>query len=1215
MSIQSGDIKIFASQVMDDVPEGGGGPTATVIRDGVSNEVFQDISEVARTGGRTYLRKLFLGVDTPDTERYLDANIILSELPADPRVSVTLYATRQTFDRRDEARSRAEGYFGSGSEWHGYLLENHLRDQRIIQLFQIPGSDPPTVGRTLRLVWHEGLADQREQYVRASRITAQTRTFMDSNGKPYQALVIGCELMDKLRFDFPGSPPSNLFSRLRNGNDSVVRDTIEANALTYYGASRLTHAAAMQQLTVQVESVFSQIVPSAQTEIPLLQFSAANQAYSPVQSDNGTVSYTTGVTFNAATVLALGNPVYPGTLQITTGGGLLTDLGGQLMADNTAVGVVDYARGEVRFAATAPGYTGAKTATFRPAGAPLQLADSAGSAVTQESRAYNWQITLSTPPAPGTAFAAYLSGGKWYELRDNGAGVLKGADASFGTGTVSYSTNTLTLSCGALPDAGSTVIWGWGARVNYMNRAGAAAAPPGVYLKLVRAGIAPGSLSITWNDGSLRTVTDNTHGQLTGAGVTNTRVNYTTGEVWFTPALLPAVSTQYQCSYGFGAPEAETLSAVVRSPSGSVALALARSNIRPATFEMSWNLAVQADSFWGSTPVMTGLNKTVRDNGQGTLVDAAGQSSGSIDYAAGTITFTPDIEVSVPSPDYGWKVIGTVHRISGGAENDWRFALRGFNYVSATAVMPSDASNQIKVTYRSGDVPNTGEETITAQGIALDLTQYFSEAVVPGSVNFRLGGKTWFDRLGSLYYDLDITTGSAIVAGTINYQSGQVLLTAWPAGAAHGYALRSLLTSIDGRPVDEVTFRTSVSPIKPGSFQLQATRVSGGQINLTAGLNGDIAGTNVAGHLDYETGVARCRFGAWVTAAGNESQPWYAAEVIRADGKIWHPAPVFADTIRYNAVGYTWLPLDADVIGMDPVRLPQDGRVSIFRQGGYVVFGHTASIGPATLANGQVINCARTRLARVALFGADGVAIDSGYSADLDAGRITVNDTSAWAQPVTVKHRIEEMKYLSDVQINGALAFTTPLTREFPPGSIVSSALIAGDQRARVSLLFCQSNWLGNTWQDSLNGSASTAKYDDRARPIVVTNRGAETERWIIVINGNGSSYNVIGEHVGQIVSNWPLAQDCAPVNPAAGGAPYWTLRAAGWGQGWVPGNVVRFNTVGTRFPFWTLLTVQPGPETVIDDAFGLLGRGGVDRPAGSTTGANTGTATGTTTT
>ena len=120
-----------------------------------------------------------------------------------------------------------------------------------------------------------------------------------------------------------------------------------------------------------------------------------------------------------------------------------------------------------------------------------------------------------------------------------------------------------------------------------------------------------------------------------------------------------------------------------------------------------------------------------------------------------------------------------------------------------------------------------------------------------------------------------------------------------------------------------------------------------------------------------------------------------------------------------------------------------------------------------------------------------------------------------------------------------------------PAGSVVSSALIAGDQRARVSVLFCQASWVSNAWLDTLNGPASTAKYDDRAKPLLVTNRGAETERWLILINGNGTTYNVIGEHVGQIVTNWPLGQDCSPINPASG-TPYWTLYAAGMGQGWL---------------------------------------------------------------
>ncbi len=108
MPILTGDIKLVASQVMDDVPEGGGAPTATVILDGVSNAIFPDISEVDRAGGRVNFRKLHVSVQTTDTDTYLGSNIIVAEPPEDPNVSVTLFTTGNTFDRRSEASSMVE---------------------------------------------------------------------------------------------------------------------------------------------------------------------------------------------------------------------------------------------------------------------------------------------------------------------------------------------------------------------------------------------------------------------------------------------------------------------------------------------------------------------------------------------------------------------------------------------------------------------------------------------------------------------------------------------------------------------------------------------------------------------------------------------------------------------------------------------------------------------------------------------------------------------------------------------------------------------------------------------------------------------------------------------------------------------------------------------------------------------------------------------------
>ena len=39
--------------------------------------------------------------------------------------------------------------------------------------------------------------------------------------------------------------------------------------------------------------------------------------------------------------------------------------------------------------------------------------------------------------------------------------------------------------------------------------------------------------------------------------------------------------------------------------------------------------------------------------------------------------------------------------------------------------------------------------------------------------------------------------------------------------------------------------------------------------------------------------------------------------------------PVIPLLLRYNAVVFTSLPLDATLLGLDPVRLPADGRVPV----------------------------------------------------------------------------------------------------------------------------------------------------------------------------------------------------------------------------------------------------------------------------------------------
>ncbi|MEG0558312.1 MAG: hypothetical protein RR574_17865, partial [Comamonas sp.] len=170
MPILQGDIQLLASRVMDDVPEGGGGPSATVIEDGEENAIMPDISEMDRAIGRDNMRQVHVSVRTDDRDTYQGSNVIVAKPPADPNVSITLFSTGGVYDTRAQAQARLEAYLNKGAEWAGYLYENHIKGQRVIQIFQRPGTELPAVGKTLALVGNEGLVNEQEQYVRAIRV-------------------------------------------------------------------------------------------------------------------------------------------------------------------------------------------------------------------------------------------------------------------------------------------------------------------------------------------------------------------------------------------------------------------------------------------------------------------------------------------------------------------------------------------------------------------------------------------------------------------------------------------------------------------------------------------------------------------------------------------------------------------------------------------------------------------------------------------------------------------------------------------------------------------------------------------------------------------------------------------------------------------------------------------------------------------------------------
>lgn len=1201
MPIQSGDVKLLKSAVMADVPEGGGAPTGHAIADGVSNAIFPDISEVDRAGGRVNLRKSFVSVQTDDTDTYFGANVIVAEPPADPRVSVTLFSTERTFDTREQAQVRIEAYLNKGPEWAGYLFENHIAGQRVIQLFQRTTDAIPNVGQTLVLIENEGLATQKEQYIRATSVSVVERTFTYNTNQDYTANVVTVDISDALRYDFTGSPSNRLFTRA--SNSTKTRDTVVADAGTYVGVVPLTRSGALGDFTIKGASIYTQLVPSAQTETPISFVPPYAAAGLPVPGA-ASVSYTATHGWTTATNFNLPGGCLPGSLSIATDGITIFDDAGLLKTASGTIGTIDYANGIL--ALNSGTMSNSKLVTYRPAAQILRAPQSSEIQVTPESRSQSYVGTLLPVAQPATFSISYMAQGRWYVLSDAGNGSLKGLDASYGAGTYNKDTGAFVVTLGALPDVGSSLVLTW-------NVPTQETAQPSTSLKAAQtltlnppSGLAvqPGSLSVSWEHSGTKTASASTAGTLSGAATGS--LSAAQHQLEFAPNLLPAVGTTLTVNYIAGPKQEENFAHPSRNGAGQVPVTATLGSILPGSLEVEWNTLTDITGLGVYTQkqiqemgigLWNGVDPTqiARDDGAGNVV-LNGSVIGAVDYDTGAVLFAPDVTIKIPRPVYTAQRLGWA--TAGGWQQMFRLNYAGIQYIDAPSLYPNDESGYVKLRYNSAGSTSNQSETFTFSP-SFRLVPGVQAQVVTGTVLLTVAGaQPWGDNgQGTLR---EYTTAGWVTRGTINYLSGEVRLTSWTAGVSNAITRASCVTTVGENISSEFVFPTGAAPLRPGSLSIQFARAVGGTQSVTAGIDGVINASGVSGVVDYETGLVRVRFGSVVTAVGNEAEPWFDASNVSADGKIFKPEPVAASSVRYSAVAYSYLPLDADLLGIDPVRLPSDGRVPIFRPGGFAVVGHTGRI-TTSVINGQTIDCGRVRLSRVRIVGNDGVVIPTGYTADLEAGTVTFSNVSGYSQPVTIEHRIEDMAVVRDAQINGEISFTRALTHDYPlatpgdprSGSFVASALMAGDLFARVSLVFDQASWNG-AWSDSLSGGSATATFNNTQYPIRVTNRGALTERWIVRFT-NSTSFEVIGENVGVIASG-NTSTDCAPNNPSTG-VPYFFLPALGWGNGWATGNVLRFNTIGAQFPVWVVRTVQQGPETVPDDAFTLLLRGDVDTP------------------
>ena len=1195
MAILYDDIKLMKSQRLDDSNEGGGMMTGLEVVDGEMNNLFPDISRLDRTYGRVQLRKAFPAVMTDNRNTYYGSHIIFTKPAEDKNVACCMFTTKSSLDMRKDAVERVEEYVVKGYRLFSYMLMGkHVAGAQALLVQQSTTDDLPSSNSVLYLEEANGM---NGEYVKVQKVKVKAE---DSTTKKRQVELI---LWAPTQYQHNGF---HYDDRGRIVIDTYFYTTVVSDAVHYYGISKLSQPAISGDDFVKVESIFHNLVPSAQSAGALSNKEAAMSfgPFVPGRSDNTKITLASGSftsVDNTITIYCL-TGIEPGSLTITGYGTSTDDGNGNI--NGTFSGTVDYVTGKIILNSSSD-YS--LTVSAIPAVQPNRKLYTTVYPITLETQTSVFTRSIRPYPKAGSFFVKYMAQGNWYTLRDNGDGTISGASPSYGSGTIDYEQGNFNVTLGALPDVGSSVIFGWGTELDLKQLGAVDGNNFYIDLSFSNQGT-PGTFSITYTSGgTTKTITDDGKGNLTGDG-TGT-IYYSSKQIRLYPSFLPDIGTSISIHYSQANPQSESfdMAGVTDNGDGTLTITLSHS-ILAGSLELSFGMNATVESgsqAWakgGDYIVSTSLNHIkvkLRDDGNGKIV---GDANSSIDYTNGKITFSKTRNISCTYKH--WEKHCWTESASGLYGKPESVYVCGWQWKSDTdedIVFTCDyIGNTFLVSYTDNNTTNGYTDEITEYAVKTALDFSRTGTIEAQSLLYSFNSESYIDRNGNIYKGLDHKTGQmGVKVGTIEYTGGVIKLSDWPSGAENTpIHIDSLVMVVAPETVSDYVFTTSAAPIQVGSFQLIFTRADTSEtVIVTADNSGYINGNGVYGQIDWQTGIVKLKFGDWVADDANaQNQPWYDESLV-SNGQVLKPIPVFIESIKYNAVAIEYIPLDPSILGLNPLRLPTDGRVPIFRKGDVVVIHNTQQYTlPDNLAAGQAITLPRGNLSYVDLFDQDGKYVEKQwYTVDLKNGKITMADPldlSIYTQPLIAYHRREDMRLLTDVQIDGTLKLIEPIEHGYDTDyTYVSSALLMGDLYASVYNVFDQKNWTGD-WSDSRIGDPCTANYDLIHYPIETTNRGSIAERWAIIFTSS-TDFKVVGENVGEIATG-NISQDCAPINPATN-TPYFVIRASGWGSGWGTNNVLRFNTTAAHYPIWFVRTVLIGDATAEDDNFRIQIRGDAD--------------------
>ena len=633
MPIETNNLVLYKSERLTDTTDGGGKYSGQVVVDGESNNLFPDVSELDRTMGRVSLRKIYAAVNNNDTESLMGSTVFISKNPDDPNVSALLFSTKSHTDTRDAAQNRLENYLAKGAQAVGSLLDTAYSGMKSFQVAMDKNETENNIGDTIVLIVSEGTVNEFAQYVRITSVETRTATLRVNNSN-VEYKVATYSFQDPLSRDFVGVSALQWYNNAKPA--TTLRDSIVADAGVYYASVNLADDVAVGSFTVQAESIFSQLIPSSQTETPLLDLNAVSENPALIAGNSGTITtqFTTNV--NTAQALYLGSSVMPTSVSFTLFGQNITDNGGTLRtANGTQVGTIDYQTGRIVWTNAIGSGNATISITFTPASAPVQPFESYALPVTQNNQGTNWTGVLVPIPAPGALSVSFMSQGKFYVLKDNGTGRLVAANESIGSGSINYQTGSWLLTTGALPDVGTPILLQWGSPITTFARADLSVAPAGVDFQLFHNGIV--SLTATWLlNGETKTATVNSAGQFTGDATGS--MTFNTGKGRLIPNKLPQKNTVFTLTYNYGEGKSQTKTATPDANNKLLFTIGTGSAIQPSSVGLE--IPVSSDPNNGEAGVVF-LHDVPVNGTTGNLVDEFGNIQGSIIYATGSCEVTP----------------------------------------------------------------------------------------------------------------------------------------------------------------------------------------------------------------------------------------------------------------------------------------------------------------------------------------------------------------------------------------------------------------------------------------------------------------------------------------------------------------------------------------------------------------------------------------------